>query len=49
MTETERNKKYNEYVASKTPKTKPWPSLFHAFWVGGLICCLGELFIDLCL
>ena len=49
MTETERNKKYNEYVASKTPKTKPWPSLFHAFWVGGLICCLGELFKDLCL
>ena len=49
MNEIERNKKYNAYVASKMPKTKPWPSIFHAFWVGGLICCLGELFKDLCL
>ena len=31
------------------PKTKPWPSLFHAFWVGGLICCIGELLKDLCM
>ncbi len=42
----ERDKKYNEYLQSKIPKTKPWPSLFHAFWVGGLICCLGELIKD---
>ena len=46
---TERNKKYNAYVEAKMPKTKPWPSLFRAFWVGGLICCLGELIKDLCL
>lgn len=37
-----RNKKYNEYVESKTPKTSEWPSLFNSFWVGGLICCLGQ-------
>ena len=42
----ERDKKYNEYLQSKITKTKPWPSLFHAFWVGGLICCLGELIKD---
>ena len=42
----ERDKKYNEYLQSKIPKTKPWPSLFHAFWIGGLICCLGELIKD---
>lgn len=42
----ERDKKYNKYLQSKIPKTKPWPSLFHAFWVGGLICCLGELIKD---
>ena len=43
----ERDKKYNEYLSSKIPKTKPWPSLFHAFWIGGLICLLGEVIKDL--
>lgn len=42
----ERDKKYNEYLEAKMPKTKPWPSLFHAFWVGGLICLLGEVIKD---
>lgn len=49
MNQTDRNAKYNAYVEAKMPKTKPWPSLFHAFWVGGVICCLGELFKDLCM
>ena len=49
MNELERNERYNAYVEAKMPKTKQWPSLFHAFWVGGLICCLGELIKDLCL
>ena len=49
MNELERNERYNAYVEAKMPKTKPLPSLFHAFWVGGLICCLGELIKDLCL
>ncbi len=49
MNEQERNKRYNAYVEAKMPKTKPWPTLFHAFWVGGLICCIGELIKDLCL
>ena len=47
MDDTERNKKYNDYLKHKIPKTKPWPSLVHAFWVGGLICVLGELIKDL--
>ena len=47
MDDTERNKKYNDYLKHKIPKTKPWPSFFHAFWVGGLICVLGELIKDL--
>lgn len=37
-----RNLEYNKYVESRTPKTKEWPSLFNSFWVGGLICCLGQ-------
>lgn len=38
---------YADYVESKIPKTKPWPSLFNAFWVGGLICMLGQFFDDM--
>ena len=49
MDKIERNQKYNKYLESKMAKTKPWPSLFHAFWVGGLICCIGELSKDLLL
>lgn len=43
----ERNKKYNEYVEAKTPKTKNWPTLFYSFIVGGFICCLGQGIYDL--
>ena len=46
MIDIERNVKYNEYLKNKIPKTKPWPTLFHAFWVGGIICLLGELCKD---
>ena len=36
------NEAYNAYVEARIPKTKPWPSLFNAFWVGGLVCLLGQ-------
>lgn len=42
MNEQQRNQKYNEYVEAKIPKTRPWPSLFNAFWVGGLVCIIGQ-------
>ena len=35
---------YLEYVKAISPKTKQWKSLFHAFWVGGVICCIGQTF-----
>ncbi len=43
---TERQKQYAEYVESQIPKTKWMPSLFNAFWVGGLICVLGQIIND---
>ena len=49
MNEQERNERYNAYVEAKMPKTKPWPSLFHAFWIGWLICCIGEAIKDVVL
>ncbi len=47
MESFERDKRYNEYLKSKIPKTKPWPTLFNAFVVGGIICLLGEVIKDL--
>ena len=47
MESFERDKRYNEYLKSRIPKTKPWPSLFHSFWIGGLICLFGEVIKDL--
>lgn len=43
----ERNEKYNAYVEAKSPKTKNFPSLINSFWVGGLICCLGQGIYDI--
>lgn len=42
----ERNQKYIEYVEAKSPKTKNFPSLINSFWVGGLICCIGQGIYD---
>ena len=36
------NKNYLEYVKAISPKTKQKRSLFHAFWVGGFICSIGQ-------
>lgn len=45
----QRNKKYNEYVEAKIPKTRPMPTLFNSFWVGGVICLIGQGINDLLL
>jgi stage V sporulation protein AC len=44
--ENEKQKAYTEYVESHIPKTKWMPSLLNAFWVGGLICVLGQIIND---
>lgn len=36
------NEAYNEYVEQITPTYSLWKNCFNAFWVGGLICLLGE-------
>jgi stage V sporulation protein AC len=47
MEKEERNKKYNQYVNAKSPQTRNWPSLFYAFAIGGLVCCLGQAIYDI--
>lgn len=33
---------YSEYIKQKSPNSKLWLDIFNAFWIGGLICCLGQ-------
>lgn len=47
MDNSERNKKYNEYIDKKIPQTKQFPTLIFAFLVGGIICCLGQGIMDI--
>lgn len=47
MEDSKRNEAYKKYVDAKIPKTRPWPSLFNSFWVGGLICLIGQAINDL--
>lgn len=37
-----RNKAYNEYVKTVTPKTNMTKALWHSFWIGGLTCVIGQ-------
>jgi stage V sporulation protein AC len=43
----QRNDKYSQYVELVSPKQTSWKSLFNAFWIGGLICVLGQVLFDL--
>lgn len=47
MDAQKRNEKYNAYVSARVPKTHAWPTLLRAFWVGGVVCILGQLISDL--
>lgn len=37
------NEEYNQYVEQVTPTYSLWKNCFNAFWVGGLICLIGEV------
>ena len=41
-------KEYQEYVDKKSPNSPIWKNCFNAFWVGGLICSIGQIIMDIC-
>ena len=43
------SKGYNDYVDKKSPNSPILKDCFNAFWVGGLICSIGQLILDFCL
>ena len=40
------SKEYAKLVQSMAPKSPIWKDCFHAFWIGGLICDLGQLIMN---
>lgn len=39
-------KQYNSLVREMSPKSPMGKDCFNAFWIGGLICALGQVFIN---
>ena len=41
-------KDYQEYVDKKSPNSPIIKNCFNAFWVGGLICSIGQVILSYC-
>ena len=40
-------KDYQKLVEEMSPKSPMWRDCLNAFWIGGLICALGQAFVNL--
>ncbi len=49
MKPIETKQQYNDYVNKKSPNSPILKNCFNAFWVGGLICSIGQILFDFCL
>ncbi len=41
-------KEYQDYVDQKSPNSPIIKNCFNAFWVGGLICTIGQFIMEIC-
>lgn len=41
-------KEYQEYVNKKSPNSPILKNCFNSFWVGGLICTIGQFIMEFC-
>ncbi len=48
MNPLETQKQYSDYVDQKSPNSPILKNCFNAFWVGGLICSIGQLIFNFC-
>ena len=39
-------KEYSQYVKEMSPNSPFWKDLFNAFWIGGLICVVGQMILN---
>ena len=48
MDNFETPKQYKDYVDKKSPNSPILRNCLCAFFVGGLICCIGQVILDIC-
>ena len=48
MNPTETKQSYQDYVNKKSPNSPILKNCFNAFWVGGLICTIGQIIMNIC-
>ena len=48
MDPIESQKNYQKYVDKKSPNSPIIKNCFNAFWIGGLICTLGQIILNIC-
>ena len=48
MNPIETKQTYQEYVNKKSPNSPIWKNCLNAFWVGGLICTIGQFIMEVC-
>ena len=41
-------KEYQDYVDKKSPNSPIWKNCLNSFWVGGLICSIGQIIMEIC-
>jgi len=49
MKPIETAQEYSQYVDKKSPNSPILKNCFNAFWVGGLICSIGQILFDFCM
>ena len=49
MKKIETHKEYQDYVDKKSPNSPIIKNCFNAFWVGGLICVIGQIIMQICI
>lgn len=48
MNPVESKETYKEYVDKKSPNSPIFKNCLNAFWVGGLICTIGQIISNIC-
>ena len=48
MNPIESKQEYQKYVEEKSPNSPIFKNCFNAFWVGGLICTIGQFIFEFC-
>ena len=48
MKPIETKQEYSDYVDKKSPNSPILKNCFNAFWIGGLICSIGQIIMDFC-